>query len=471
MVNSSRPAHSIFWKCLAILVPAITLVAVITMAAYTVLKINSAEDALIEKVETISQVHSAAVAHSLWNLNFEVLTQSIQTIALHPEIVCVEVIEIDTSERVQWPADCIDSGDAEKQLSKNLILSGDLAGLMNLYYTNRPQHQALVRELLTGAIFFFLLISAAGVIAYLTLQYTVGRPINRLMKSIDNARDKNELDAVAWPTNDELGKVISSYNTMINQIDSNTRELVAARQQAEAATYAKSRFLANMSHELRTPLHAVIGITEMLREEAEEKQVDTEPYVRVAMSGRHLLRLIDDVLDFSKMEAGKITISTEQIDLGELLEEVCLSVEPMAASRNNQLELSFTGTPAYLTSDPVRLKQILINLLSNACKFTKDGEVILDVGENHTGVQFSISDTGIGISKDQQKHLFTDFFQADISSTREFGGTGLGLAISQQLCKLLGGEIAVESSPEEGSIFSFTLSNYILQVENRDDHP
>ena len=437
----------------------------ISGAAYTLLKIHSAEASLLNKVETISQVHSLAVSYPLWTIDIDGLNRSIQTIALHPEIVCVDVSEIDHAERYQWPFGCLESSDENKVLSKVLFLHNLSVGKMDLYYTSLPQREALKRELLTGVMFFFLLMSFAGVIAYLTLQFTVGRPIKRLMASIKKAEHTKVFEAASWSTQDELGNVILAYNNMINQIDQKTDELVAARQQAETAAYTKSRFLANMSHELRTPLNAVIGITEMLREEAEDEHNDTEPYDRVAMSGRHLLKLIDDILDFSKLEAGKITIAIEEIELEELLEEVFVTVAPMAQGRGNRLELGFTGTPAKMMSDPLRLRQILINLLGNACKFTKDGKIILEVDAHNIdgkeGVRFSVRDTGIGISEEQRERLFSDFFQADISTTRQYGGTGLGLAISQRLCRLLGGEISLKSAIGEGAEFSFTLQSNI----------
>ena len=439
---------------------------------YLYVKVTAAEDNLIEKLESVYEAHSLAIAHPLWTLDDEGLGRSLETIVLHSEITCVEVFEEDFKERYQWPVNCVESSDKNKLMSKELFYDEHPVGKINLHYTGLPQREALTRDVLNGAVFFFLLVSVAGLVGYAALQYTVGRPLSRLMTSIKKAEQDNYLETVSWSSDDELGNVISAYNNMINQIDDNTRELVAARQQAETATYIKSRFLANMSHELRTPLNAVIGITEMLREEAEEQDIDTEPYDRVAMSGRHLLHLIDDILDFSKIEAGKVNISKEKIELAELLEGVCSTVQPMAHNGNNSLTLNYSGSPATIVSDPFRLRQILINLLSNACKFTKDGNITLEVFENQImdkgGVCFSVRDTGIGISKEQRERLFSDFSQADISTTREYGGTGLGLAISQRLCQLLGGEISLESTVGVGSEFSFSLLSGIQQENIRE---
>ena len=465
-MKSSNLFQSISWKFLVILIPAITLVAIVIGIAYAYIQVHFTEKSLVEKVETISQVHSLAVAHPLWTLDIDGLNRSLQTIALHPEIVCVDVIEVESTEPYQWPPDCTGSSDSSKLFSTDLLLDTQLLGKLDLYYTNLPQRTELKRELSTWVLFFFLLVSFAAVIAYLTLQHTVGRPIKRLIESIKKAEHSDNFETVSWSTQDELGNVISAYNKMINQIEHNTGELVSARQQAEAAAHTKSRFLANMSHELRTPLNAVIGITEMLREEAAEEENDTEPFDRVAMSGRHLLQLIDDILDFSKLEAGKVTISMEQIDLGELLNEVCTTVQPMAENRSNRLHLEFSGIPKHITSDPFRLKQILINLLSNACKFTKEGEIYLHVSDHNTkaGIHFSVQDTGIGISEEQHERLFSDFVQADASTTRQYGGSGLGLAISQRLCELLGGKISLQSTLGQGSEFSFVLPGNQTQL-------
>lgn len=270
------------------------------------------------------------------------------------------------------------------------------------------------------------------------------------------------METIDWSAQDELGNVINAYNKLVNTVEDNNRELVAVQEQSETAAHTKNRFLANMSHELRTPLNAVIGITEMLREEAEEQQNDTEPYDRVAMSGRHLLQLIDDLLDMSKLDAGKISISIEETELESLLTLVCSTVEPMAASRDNNITLDYSGRPEFLATDPLRLKQILINLLSNACKFTKNGDIVLEVAEQSIAgkksAHFSVRDTGIGIPEDKHDQLFSEFFQVDASTVRQYGGAGLGLNISQRLCELLGGEISINSSVGQGSEFSFILS-------------
>ena len=457
-----RKFGSIYWKFLAILIPALTLVALLFDVVYTYTKTVSDEKELKNKVETISEIHGLAVSYPLQSHDREALSHNLQAILLHPEVLCVDVRGLGAKARYQWPLDCTTSSDNDNVVSSELTYDKQIAGYMNLYYTSLPQQKALWRETLTGAVFSLLQIICVTLAAYLALRYIVGRPINRLIRAIQKAERSDEWESVYWHGQDELGDVISAYNELINKIEDNTRDLIAAQEQAETVSRTNNRFLANMSHELRTPLTTVIGITEMLREEAEEGHSDTEPYDRVAMSGRHLLQLIDDLLDMSKLDAGKIGISIETTELELLLAQVCATVQPMATNQNNRVKLRYSGRPEFIDTDPLRLKQILINLLSNACKFTKNGDIVLEVNEQIIAGKkvacFCVRDTGIGIPEDKHDRLFAEFFQVNSSTVRQYGGAGLGLTISQRLCDLLGGEISIRSTLGQGSAFSFVLS-------------
>jgi len=239
--------------------------------------------------------------------------------------------------------------------------------------------------------------------------------------------------------------------------------LAEARDAAMEATVAKSRFLANMSHELRTPLNAVIGITEMLMEDAEESGDRTvrEPLERISRAGKHLLQLINEVLDLSKIEAGKLTISYETVPLAPLVDDVVDEVEPLAEKNGNRLVVECPPDIGAIRSDPTRLRQIILNLLSNACKFTEHGTVSLSVVHSRANdedwISIRVGDTGIGMTKQQLGKLFQEFSQVDNSMTRKYGGTGLGLAISDRLCRLMGGSIEVESEPGVGTTFNVRL--------------
>jgi signal transduction histidine kinase/CheY-like chemotaxis protein len=239
--------------------------------------------------------------------------------------------------------------------------------------------------------------------------------------------------------------------------------LAEARDAAMEATVAKSRFLANMSHELRTPLNAVIGITEMLMEDAEDSgdHGAREPLGRIARAGKHLLQLINEVLDLSKIEAGKLEINYEPVAVASLVSDVVGEAEPLAAKNGNRLVVDCAADIGTVHSDPTRLRQIMLNLLSNACKFTEKGSVSLSVARDRANgadwIAIRVVDTGIGMTKEQLGRLFQEFSQADSSTTRKYGGTGLGLAISDRLCRMLGGSINVESEPGVGTTFSVRL--------------
>ena len=225
------------------------------------------------------------------------------------------------------------------------------------------------------------------------------------------------------------------------------------------ASEHKSAFLASMSHELRTPLNAIIGYSEMLYETAQDEGQDEflPDLAKIRDAGRHLLGLINDILDLSKIEAGKMDLYLEEVDLAGLVEEVRSIVEPLAAANANRFETICPATPGTLHTDRTKLKQSLLNLLSNAGKFTREGRITLEVRPAEGEISFIVRDTGIGMTEEQQGRLFQAFSQADASTTRQYGGTGLGLAITKHFCEMLGGSIAVESTPGQGSAFTITL--------------
>jgi PAS domain S-box-containing protein len=236
-------------------------------------------------------------------------------------------------------------------------------------------------------------------------------------------------------------------------------ELRDAMAQAEEATRAKSQFLANMSHELRTPLNAVIGITEMLEEDAEDLGQDDfiEPLRRIRGAGNHLLHLINEILDLSKIEAGRLELHYEDFDVKALIDEIAMTAAPLADKNHNRLEIHCPDDIGQMRADMTRLRQVLLNLLSNACKFTENGEVSLKVTRDGDELAFAVKDSGIGMSPDQMAKLFQEFSQADSSTTRKYGGTGLGLAISRRLCRLMGGDVTVDSTRGVGSTFAARL--------------
>ena len=270
---------------------------------------------------------------------------------------------------------------------------------------------------------------------------------------------------------EEKTREIFETNTQLQQLNHHLEELVrqrttevaAARDEAIRASQAKSDFLASMSHELRTPLNAIIGYSEILLEESgdlvrPELKPDLE---KIRGAGKHLLGLINDILDLSKIEAGKMDLFLENIDVAGLLADVSATVQPLMAKNGNMFEVRCSPDLGIARSDQTKVRQILLNLLSNAAKFTKQGRIMLaarrSLKSDDDCLEFEVSDTGIGMTPEQMAKLYSAFSQADASTTRNYGGTGLGLAITKHFCLMLGGDVMVRSELGEGSTFVVTL--------------
>jgi signal transduction histidine kinase/CheY-like chemotaxis protein len=297
------------------------------------------------------------------------------------------------------------------------------------------------------------------------LQRVVSKPILALAgvaRAVSEKKDYTVRAAVPRGK-DEVGRLVDGFNDMLAQIEARDEELRVARDKAELANRSKSVFLANMSHELRTPLTAIIGYSEILEDDAEEMGLeDFLPDLRkIKAAGKHLLGLINSILDLSKVESGKMELYVESFDLKELISEVASTVVPLMEKNGNALTIDAADGLGSVKGDLTKTRQILFNLLSNASKFTERGRVRLEAtrhrGTGSDQLRFVVSDSGIGMSPEQLSRLFKPFSQADASTARNYGGTGLGLALCKRFCQVMGGRIEVDSELGRGTTFTVTL--------------
>jgi len=342
-----------------------------------------------------------------------------------------------------------------------------------------------------GTLILVCSLAVSAGIAALLAAYTsraIARPLEATTLIAQRVTEESNFDLqVPVTTSDEVGMLAVSLNELIQRVAEYTEDLHEAKVAAEAANRSKSAFLANMSHELRTPLNAIINYSEMLQEDAQDSgSEDFLPDLeKIQTAGKHLLDMISDILDISKIEAGHVTLYLENFDVATMIEEVMTTAQPLVEKKGNALALKTKGELGTMYADQPKVRQILLNLLSNAAKFTEKGVITIGVeriiieksrpakqnknndfysGSNYSSqvLIFRVSDTGIGMTNEQLEQIFKPFIQADASTTRKYGGTGLGLTISQRLCQILGGEISVESEDGKGSTFIVSLPERVV---------
>jgi signal transduction histidine kinase/CheY-like chemotaxis protein len=391
------------------------------------------------------------------------------------------------------------------QVFHDVTLNGERLG--TLFLQSDMRQWSLRAKRYAGILCIFVLIS--GLFALLVssrLQRLISRPILHLedtMRMVSANRNYGVRATKSY--GDEIGRLIDGFNTMLSEIQQRDtalrganeelksrtgelekeilyrkqtqEELLKAKHTAEEASRAKSTFLANMSHELRTPLNAIIGYSEMLEEETRESGMSdsVQDLRKIQSAGKHLLSLINDVLDLSKIEAGKMGLHLENFDVAPLIDEMIHTLQPAASKNGNTIHVNVASRVGAMHADVTKVRQILFNLLSNACKFTDHGTISVEVDESKVEgrdwVRFRVTDTGIGITAKQKENLFHEFSQADASIARKYGGTGLGLAITYRFVQLMKGRISVESEPGKGATFTVHLPAQLVAETSESARP
>ncbi|NJP04715.1 MAG: response regulator [Chloroflexaceae bacterium] len=384
-----------------------------------------------------------------------------------------------------------------------LQLLGDITTEQQLALTNdlAASQDALI-DALQKTILGGLIAIGLGFGLAVAFRQNIAGPVERLTRTVAQITGSNLQARVQVESRDEIGRLAATFNTMtdrlqesLHELEQRTRDLETAvdalqssKDAAEAASRAKSQFLANMSHELRTPLNAIIGYSEILQEDARDAEMTDfgDDLAKIQTAGEHLLDLINDVLNLSDIETGRLHLYLESFDIATMVDDVVATIQPLVNHRQNTLHITYVREMGRMHADQTKVRQILFNLLGNAAKFTQNGSITLEIdrldppvpgvsarqpqdepapymvpAQSHW-IVFRIRDTGIGISSEQIDRLFEAFSQADASSTRRYGGMGLGLALSYQFCRLMAGSITVESTVGIGSLFTIYLPSQIL---------
>lgn len=355
-------------------------------------------------------------------------------------------------------ANIIEEGDKNPMLC--LIVSGSVKILKN----TAGNTQRTITTLSTGR-----LIGEMSVVDDMPFSATAQaaeESVVVLFSNVELNKLEKEYPALSIKLLQKLAQLVSSRlrsttNTLASYL-TRTADLTEALKQALESTKDKSSFFASMSHELRTPLNAIVGFSELLEEEIEDTDCRTciDDARRIREASKHLLKIIGNILDLSKIEAGKMELYLETFPVKLLLDEIAETAAPLAAKSENKLIVECADNVGEMNADQTQIRQVLLNLLSNAAKFTRNGEIKFIAScpsQNSDQVTFEVSDTGIGMNEDQIDHLFEKFSQTDASIRGKYGGTGLGLAISRSICHMVGGELTVKSEPGKGSTFTATL--------------
>lgn len=442
---------------------------------------EAAHQQVNRQLHILAQATAFNVASTIMFYNEKEAKEALDVLQVDPEVVAARLVLPNQQLVAEYKRSQTTATIVDQQITVDVVWKNEMVGKLIMDVDLSTLREQLQRQIMVALVTAFIALVFAGLFAY-RFTHILTRPLRMLSELARSVGEKGDYSMRAEPSEakDEVGLLTHRFNAMLDRIElqdselrkqqelleqrveERTAQLRQETERAEAASRAKSEFLAVMSHEIRTPLNGILGMTNMLIDsplDAKQKR-----FARVARSsGEDLLSIINDILDFSKIEAGRLELEPRPFQLNGLLEDLAERYAPIAQGKGLELLCNTPIPPLSVEGDSARLAQVLTNLLSNAIKFTAEGEVMLSVERvdetaDRVSLHFAVRDTGIGITAEQKTKLFNAFTQADTSMTRKYGGTGLGLAISQRLIKLMGGEIAIESSFGKGSYFHFSLS-------------
>lgn len=481
------------YKILGLIVPMMVLCIIAVLGVFE--RRNAADDRemLQNRLDERLLLQSKVLAQPVWNLADEQVLLVLDALVTDPEVVGAAVID-DSGALIasQGNLEELDAGglSARQDIVFDMNGSPRVIGALRITVTDAELITDRNARLVFVIVLAALLILAVVVTTLMAVDRVVGRPMNLLLNSIRKTEKDGVREPVPFASRDEFGTVIQAYNAMLEQQDvaerklrsvndelehrvrERTRDLSLARDEATRASEAKSTFLATMSHEIRTPLNGITGMSLLLEgTDLNEEQQDFTTSIRSASDT--LMNIINDILDFSKIEAGAIDLERIPLDVNEVVESAAELIAPRASEKRLELACVVDASvPPGMMGDPTRLKQVMMNLLNNAVKFTERGEVVLSVTlttltDGAPAITFAVKDTGIGISREQMGRLFKSFSQVDASTTRRYGGSGLGLVITKRFAELMGGDITVESVEGQGTTFKFTIPFEKAEVPQR----